>query len=178
MYLRNFFFVLLACVGLFSVQSCGLFQESEDLTHGSSAPAFTLPDKDGNEVSLENFQGYIILLNFWASWCQPCRRKNPEYIELYSRYKESRFREAKGFKVVSISLDEQKNRWLGAIESQNLFWEDHLSDLLGNRSPVANAYQVRNIPQSFLIDHNGNLLGKNLSKTEISRQLEWRMAYN
>ncbi|TVR79445.1 MAG: TlpA family protein disulfide reductase [Chitinophagaceae bacterium] len=176
--LKKTLFVFSIVGSLMMLKACGLFQSDDTLTNGSEAPEFVLPDIQGDSVALSDLKGNIILLDFWASWCQPCRRAHPKLVEVYDRFKDAKFERANSFTIVSISIDEHRDRWLRAIEEDKLSWPHHLSDLKGNRSEVAALYNVRSIPASFLLDHNGVIIGVNPDKNELIRQLEWRLAIN
>lgn len=115
---------------------------------GSTAPDFTLPDKDGNLVSLSDFNDKLILVNFWASWCHFCRDENPELVSLYSEYKD------KGLEIIGVSIDTSKENWLTAITEDGIEYVQ-VSDLLGSDSPVYADYGVIGVPKMFLIGDNG-----------------------
>ncbi|MFN8288117.1 MAG: TlpA disulfide reductase family protein [Chitinophagales bacterium] len=132
---------------------------------GTTAPVFTLPDTAGKQVNLSDFKGKIVLLDFWASWCAPCRHENPNIVAQYKKYN------AKGFTVVSVSLDNNRNSWLKAIAADGLQWTQ-LSDLQGTYSEVAELYGVNALPANWLIDSNGNILGKNLFGKDLQEKLE------
>ncbi len=138
---------------------------------GEKAPEITLPDVKGKERNLSELEGKIVLLDFWASWCGPCRKENPNVVRVYDKYKDQ------GFTVFSVSLDgldertknrfpadqldnqmrNQKNRWLDAINKDNLKWDTHVSDLRKWDSAAAATYGVRSIPRTFLLDREGNI---------------------
>ncbi|MFK5856426.1 MAG: TlpA disulfide reductase family protein [Bacteroidota bacterium] len=118
---------------------------------GQTAPDFSLPDKDGNEKSLYDYHGQVVLIDFWASWCHFCREENPELIYLYSEYR------SKGFEIVGVSLDTDRNNWLDAIQNDGIEFVQ-LSDLKGSDSPVVISYGVVGIPKMVLIDKDGKIL--------------------
>jgi peroxiredoxin len=123
---------------------------------GQPAPDITLPDADGNMRSLSSLKGKVVLLDFWASWCGPCRKENPYVVNVYNKYHE------KGFEIFSVSLDKDRNAWLKAIAADNLSWPDHVSDLKYWRSEGAAIYGVTAIPFSVLIDREGRIVAKKL----------------
>ncbi|MGF7229969.1 redoxin domain-containing protein [Arachidicoccus sp.] len=134
---------------------------------GKMAPAFTQSDADGNPVSLTSFKGKYVLVNFWASWCGPCRAQNPELTKLYDRYKND------GFEIIGVSLDKpgEKDEWLKAIQDDGLTWTQ-VTDLRFWSNAVARQYGVVALPQNFLIDENGKIIAKNLKTDQLSRKLK------
>lgn len=124
---------------------------------GGKAPNFTAPSPEGDMVSLYNVLGKYTIIDFWASWCKPCRRENPNVVKVYNNYHE------KGLNIISVSLDKQgqKERWIKAIEDDNLTWH-HVSNLKFWSDPIAKNYNVRAIPATFLLDEKGNIIAKNL----------------
>jgi peroxiredoxin len=132
---------------------------------GSMAIDFTQKDVNGKPVSLSSFKGKYVLLDFWASWCGPCRQENPNLVRAYLRYK------TKNFTVLGISLDQEKSRWLDAIKSDGLAWTQ-LSDLQYWNNSVAQMYKIQSIPANMLIDPTGRIVGKNLRGAELDEMLK------
>jgi peroxiredoxin len=122
---------------------------------GTMAPEINLPKPDGGTLALSSLRGKYVLLDFWASWCGPCRQENPNVVKAYNQFKD------KGFTIYSVSLDQDKGKWEKAIEADGLTW-NHVSDLAGWNSVGGAAYGVKSIPQSFLIDPQGKIIAKNL----------------
>jgi peroxiredoxin len=133
---------------------------------GSKELDFTQNDTTGKPVSLASFKGKYVLVDFWASWCAPCRAENPNVVKAYQKYKD------KGFTVLGVSLDGESTKiaWLKAIDKDGLAWTQ-VSDLKGWKNEVAKLYDVKSIPQNFLIDPNGVIVGKNLRGDELNKKL-------
>jgi peroxiredoxin len=133
------------------------------------APEISLPDMDGKTVSLSSFIGKVVLLDFWASWCGPCRNNNPHLVKFYKKF------HPKGLEIIGISFDENDEAWKKAVEKDKLSWIQ-LNDNKGNYSASASSYNVDAIPASFLIDKKGvihsiNLVGRNL-EAEVKQLLK------
>jgi peroxiredoxin len=133
---------------------------------GATAPEFAEADTAGKMVSLSSFRGKYVLVDFWASWCGPCRRENPNVVKAYNTYK------GKNFTILGVSLDRSnaKDKWLAAIHKDGLTW-NHVSDLKFWDSKAADLYAVRGIPQNFLLDPNGKIIGKNLRGEDLNNKL-------
>ncbi|MDB5156424.1 MAG: thioredoxin [Mucilaginibacter sp.] len=143
-----------------------LIKAAKSVTIGSKAPVFTQVDTSGRLVSLADFKGKYVLLDFWASWCVPCRGENPNVVKAYHQYKD------KNFTVVSVSLDlpGKRENWLAAIKADHLEWTQ-LSDLKFWDNAVAKQYAIRSIPQNFLIDPSGNVIAADLRGTALQSKL-------
>ena len=135
------------------------------LSPGKMAPDFEEAKIDGKTMKLSDLRGKVVLLDFWASWCGPCRQENPNVVRLYEKYK------SKGFTVMSVSLDQDKNKWIAAIEKDKLAWPNHVSDLKGWGSSAGQKYAVRGIPFTVMIDKDGKIIGTNLRGPGLEQEL-------
>ena len=138
----------------------GKFVNEASLMVGGVAPDIKLNGPDGKPVSLSSLRGKVVLIDFWASWCGPCRRENPNVVKMYQKYKDQ------GFEIFGVSLDNDANRWKGAIQTDGLTWF-HGSDLMGWKSKPAQMYQVHSIPATFLLDKQGKIIAKGLRGAEL-----------
>lgn len=131
---------------------------------GTDAIDFTQADVDGKDVSLSSFRGKYVLVDFWASWCRPCREENPNVVRAYNKYKD------KNFTVLGVSLDQNRAPWLKAIRNDNLVWTQ-VSDLKGWNNEAAAKYNIQSIPQNLLIDPSGKIVAKNLRGEDLNSKL-------
>jgi peroxiredoxin len=131
---------------------------------GEVAPLFTQNDTLGNPVSLESFRGKYVLIDFWASWCSPCRAENPNVVAAYQTYND------KGFDVLGVSLDRNKDRWIAAIAEDHLTWT-HVSDLKYWDNEASQMFAVNSIPANFLLDPDGVIIGKDLRGEDLQIRL-------
>ena len=132
---------------------------------GRPAPEISMKDPDGKERKLSSLRGTVVMIDFWASWCRPCRMENPNVVRLYSKYHD------KGFEIYSVSLDKNRADWVKAIEQDGLVWENHVSDLNGWTSSGGATYGITSVPSTVLIDREGKIIARNLRGEELARKL-------
>jgi thiol-disulfide isomerase/thioredoxin len=168
--MKKYFFLVAALAAFTSCNNSSNVQTDVVL-----APELNLPNRDGENVSLNSMHGNIVLVDFWASWCPPCRAENPKIVAMYNRVKDMKLPNGGKFIIYSVSLDDNKLAWVSAIQEDHLDWPTHVSDLKGWRSKAAATYGVEAIPTNVLVDTSGAVLGRDLSTPEIEVLLQERL---
>ena len=147
-------------------------QVATGLETGQRAPELSYNSPDGKTYTLSSLRGQLVLIDFWASWCMPCRVENPNLVNVYLKYKDKKFTRGNGFTVYSVSLDTDHQAWTNGIAKDGLVWKTHVSDLQGWKSVPAAMYQVDAIPANFLIDGEGIIIAKNLRAEALGSMME------
>jgi thiol-disulfide isomerase/thioredoxin len=138
---------------------------------GILAPDILSVNTNGDSLKLSDLKGNWVLLDFWGSWCGPCRESNKKIVELYREYSKAEFKDAKGFTVFSVGIESNRENWLRAIQQDGLIWSYHVSSMDKFNDPAAKAYGIREIPATILISPQGNIMGVNLDYKLINAQL-------
>lgn len=170
-------FSVLFSVAILSFSTLAFFSykqknQSVGLSVGDTAPELAFPNPDNKILKLSDLRGKIVLIDFWASWCRPCRMENPNLVRLYRTYKDVKFGKANGFEIYSVSLDQNKADWQKAIADDGLIWPNHVSDLKFWKSEPARIYNVNSIPMTYLIDEKGVIIARGLRGQALERALE------
>jgi thiol-disulfide isomerase/thioredoxin len=131
---------------------------------GAVAPDFTMNDPAGKPIQLSSLRGKVVMIDFWASWCAPCRQENPNVVKLYQQYN------SKGFEIIGVSLDRTAEEWVRAIKDDQLSWL-HVSDLQFWQNSAARLYSVNSIPQTYLLDKDGKIIAKGLRSEQLAAKL-------
>lgn len=151
------------------------FYKMPKYSNGEKAPQFSATLMDGTSFKLEELEGKFVLVDFWGSWCGPCRKENPGIVDLYNTYNQASFDNAKGFEVLSIGVESNDKRWKKAIDKDGLKWRYHIAQMERFKSPIVAQYGVKEIPTKYLLNQKGEIIGVNLSVNEIDRMLSKRL---
>ncbi len=145
---------------------------------GERAPDFSAVRKDGQSVRLSDLRGNYVLLDFWGSWCGPCRAQSPALVELHRKYEGKKLGDGAGFQILSIGVERDAGSWERAIAQDGLSWPSHILDQSASlrffNGPIASMYKIRQVPTTFLINPDGDIMGINLSPEEVDEQLSNR----
>lgn len=179
--MKQFFVSIVALFFVFSLSAQNEHVKTKEVSRneptvgtniGDKAPELEYLSPEGESIALSSLEGKYVLIDFWAAWCGPCRRENPNVVESYKKFKDKEFKNGEGFTVYGVSLDKNKASWVKAIEDDGLIWPYQVSDLKGWNSEGAAKYGVRAIPSNFLIDGDGIIVAKNLRGDRLDTELK------
>jgi thiol-disulfide isomerase/thioredoxin len=151
------------------------FYKKPKFSNGENIPAFEAQLINGDKFSLSDLSGKYVLIDFWGSWCGPCRKENPALVELYKEFNGKKFENATDFEIVSIAIETNEKSWKRAIEKDGLFWPYHIPQMDRFKSPIVRQFGVREIPTKYLLNEKSEIIAVNLSIDEIAKMLKNRL---
>lgn len=176
--IKKLYFIF-AIIGIVALVVLGkyFFGQKKYVT-GESAPNFELVLDTGESLNLSQLKGKYFLLDFWGSWCVPCRADNKKLVNIYKQFHGQKFDKANDFEIISVSIEEDKSKWKNAILEDKMNWKYHHSDLNMLESEIAKIYRVQQVPTKYLINEKGIIVGVDQSVEEIAAFLEKRVVKN
>lgn len=173
----NTFILLIIAFVLFQLGRYFYFQPS--VIQGEDSPNFTAELLNGEEMQLSDLRGKYVLVDFWGSWCAPCRRENPQLVQFQQKYKDTPFKKANGLEVVSVAIERREASWKKAIQADGLNWKYHILDKATDMrffdSPIAGIFGVKEVPSKFLLNEKGQIIAVNKSFKEMDELLQKRV---
>ena len=166
-------------IGIIAFYIGRYFYMQPAFVNGAKAPIFAATTMNGQSFSLDDLKGKYVLIDFWGSWCGPCRQENPGLVELYHYYKQQSFKDGNGFEIVSIGIEKNPDRWKKAIASDEMVWPYHILDQNTNmkffNSEIAQLYEIKQLPTKYLLNPEGVIVAVNPGKNKIERVLKGAM---
>ena len=166
--------IIIAAVFVFGKQ----IYMSPKYADGEKLPAFSAALINGEQLELADLRGSLVFLDFWGSWCAPCRAKNKDLVRIYDKYNSAKFKEVQGFEIVSVAIDRNEQAWKKAIIRDNLHWENHIFDQATNlkffNGAIAKEFGVKEVPSNYLLNEKGEITGVNLTMPELEKILRER----
>ena len=151
------------------------FYKKPKFSNGESIPEFEAQLINGESFKLSDLSGKYVLLDFWGSWCAPCRKESPELVKLYNKFNGKKFKDADDFEIVSVAIETSEKSWKKAIDKDGLIWPYHIPQMERFKSPIATQFRVREVPTKYLLNEKSEIIAVNLSINEIAKMLENRL---
>ena len=165
--MKNYLIYLILVIGVAAYYGGRYLYFKPKFNDGENLPGFSGTLLNGSEFALEDLRGKYVLVDFWGSWCGPCRYESPQLVGMYEKFHGQSFPDASGFEIVSVAIETNEQRWKAAIQRDGLVWPYHIGQFDKFDSPIAKSFGVREIPTKYLIGPDGNILGVNLSFEEM-----------